>query len=229
MEQISPNNSSANGSVKKSSKKLAIFLILGVVILALMAGIFYYKYKNEFQGTRFLESPKLFEKGDYVVEDRVDGKYIVVDKVGLTAKVPDGWRVEFSNNTSQDINEYWVDLYSQDATGTDYLKNGCIINVIAGDAKENNRDIQQEIEATREGVKNCDNVFSDRVCEIYGMNGTETLKWTDKDRGIAGQSLGIRIPVGTEEIVSINATFSLNSKEKCLPIWDDFVKNIVIK
>ncbi|MDD5738583.1 MAG: hypothetical protein PHY72_01495 [Candidatus Pacebacteria bacterium] len=89
MEQTSLSSSV---STKKSSKKLAIFLILGVVILAGIAGIFYYKYKSNGVYGELAEPPKLFEKGDYKVEDRADGQYIVVDKVGLTAKVPDGWR-----------------------------------------------------------------------------------------------------------------------------------------
>jgi len=213
----------------EGKSKLAIFLILVVIILALAAGFFYYKIKaNRDLVDLNSTAPKLFEKGDYRVEDRPDGQYIVVNKVGLTAKVPDGWRVEFSNNTSQDVNEYWVDLYSQDATGIDYLKKGCVINIIAGDAKENNQDIRQEIGATKDGIKNCDSVFSDKVCEIYKINEIETLRWMDKDRGIAGQSLGIRIPVGTEKIASINATFSSSDKEKCFVSWDEFVKNIAI-
>jgi len=219
----------SNVSTKKGSKKLAIFLILGAIILAGVAGVFYFKIKNgkEFAGQT--SAPKLFEKGDYKVEDRADGKYIVVDKVGLTAKVPDGWRVEFSNNTSQDVNEYWVDLYSQDATGTDYLKKGCTINIIAGDEKENNQDIQQEIKLTKDGTKNCDDVFLDRICEIYKISEKEVLKWIGKDRGIAGQSLGMRIPVETGKIASINATFSSIDKEKCSTFWEEFVKAIDLK
>ncbi len=214
----------------KGSGKMAIFLILIAVILAGVAGIFYYKYKIGGGEVNKSNPPKLFSKGDYKVEERADGKYIVVDKVGLTAKVPTGWRVEFSNNTSQDINEYWVDLYSQDATGTDYLKKGCTINIIAGDEKENNQNVEQKIQAIEGGSgENCDDVFSDRVCEVYKINEIGALKWKDKDRGIAGQSLGMRIPVGTEKIASINATFSSSDKEKCSSVWEEFIKTIDLK
>jgi hypothetical protein len=106
MEQ---KNISEDPVKKKGSQKIAILLILGVVILAGVAGIFYYKYVHL---TRLgAQAPKLFEKGDYVVEDRPDGKYIVVDKVGLTAKVPDGWRVEFEGDDMPDgTSQYWVNL-----------------------------------------------------------------------------------------------------------------------
>ena len=113
MEQKNSIHCSVKGS--EGSAKIAIFLVLAVVILAVGVGIFYYKFylpktvggNSELGGERS-EPPKLFSKGDYKVEERTDGKYIVVDKVGLTAKVPDGWRVEFEGEDNPDgTSQHW--------------------------------------------------------------------------------------------------------------------------
>ncbi len=217
----------------KGSAKIVVFLILAVVVLAGVAGVFYWKFylpKSEGLGGERSEPPKLFSKGDYVVEERVDGKYIVVDKVGLTAKVPDGWRVEFSKNSSQDSNEYWVELYSLNATGTDYLKKGCKISITATNGEEYNKDLRERI------VKIKDN----EAVESYGVvkiienkiikiNNSDALSWLSDIHEIAGQFAGISIPIGLKTVLEMNVSFAKDSLWQCSPIWEEFVKAIEIK
>ena len=214
----------------EGKSKLAIFLILVVIILALGAGFFYYKVKANRDLVDLNSTvPKLFEKGDYRVEDRPDGQYIVVNKVGLTAKVPDGWRVEFENNTPPNEKEYFIKLYSPNATGTDYLKNGCEIGIIVGNEEENNQNIRKEIQQVRDGVINCENNFPGTVCEVSNIGAREVLKWASKDLGMIGQFLGVRVPIGEKDIIGISTSFSALSKDQCALDWQNFLKYIAIK
>ncbi|MFH0739579.1 MAG: hypothetical protein V1819_00630 [bacterium] len=208
--------------------KAVVFLVLAVVILAGIAGIFYYKSKIGGEVVNKPTPPRLFSKGDYVVEDRTDGKYIVVNKVGLTAKVPPTWRVEFESNAPPNEEEYFVKLYSPNATGTDYLKNGCEIGIIVGDEEENNQNIRKEIQQVKDGVINCENNFPGTVCEVSSMGVREVLKWASKDLGAIGQFLGVRVPIGEKDIIGISTSFSVASKDQCALDWQNFLKNIMI-
>ncbi len=49
--------------------KLVVLCILVVIILAGVAGFFYYKSKISGEEVNKPNPPKLFSKGDYVVED----------------------------------------------------------------------------------------------------------------------------------------------------------------
>lgn len=71
-------------------KKIWIFLI----ILVLLAGGFFYWWSNRQSEEEESQPPTLFSKEDYKIQEREDGKYIVVEKVGLSCKVPEGWRIE---------------------------------------------------------------------------------------------------------------------------------------
>jgi len=167
----------SNVSTKKGSKKLAIFLILGAIILAGVAGVFYFKIKNgkEFAGQT--SAPKLFEKGDYKVEDRADGKYIVVDKVGLTAKVPDGWRVELKNTPDTGSSEYWVELLSSDANFDSLPKKGCKINILSVASKENTQTIQDMVNQAKVGqYRNKEAFFKDYQYDVIQINGKDILR-----------------------------------------------------
>ena len=64
-----------------------------------MGAAFYYLWyvlppSNEENGEPQTQPPTLFAKDDYKIENRSDGTYIVVEKVGLTAKVGSGWEIK---------------------------------------------------------------------------------------------------------------------------------------
>ena len=89
-------------------KKIIILLI----ILAATAGGFLYwlwtwqPEKPDLSIGHPEKAPTLFSKGDYKIEERADGKYIVVEKVGLTCKVPEGWKIEIRGDDIPEP-EYW--------------------------------------------------------------------------------------------------------------------------
>jgi len=230
MEQTNPNNSSANGSVKKSSRKVVIFLVLGAVILAVVAGIFYYKYKNPSELTK-LVPPKLFEKGDYKVVSGGDGQYIVVDKVGLTAKVPDGWRVEFEGTDMPDgTSQYWVNLLSPDAEKTSgLLMKGCGITITLGYEENNNKDLKEQILAIQN--KNEDNNLfrTGYQYEIFSVGENKGVKWAGKENDTFGKNVGLDFPVGSEQTIGFSSVFPVENKIICEDSWGDFLKTIDLK
>lgn len=214
--------------------KIWILSVVVIVIVLGIGGFFYfwkvYLPKNAGLGGERSEPPKLFSKGDYKVEERQDAKYIVVDKVGLTAKVPDGWKVEIKNTSDVDSNEYWVSLYSLNATGTDYLKKGCKINVTATNGEEYNKDLRERIVK----LKNNEAVESYGIVKmienkIIKINDGDALSWLSDIHEIAGQFAGLSIPIGLKTVLEMNASFAKDFSQQCSPVWEEFVKTIEIK
>lgn len=213
----------------RNKKKLGILLVFGVVILILAGGFFYYKHKVNGNVVEKTEPPRLFSKGDYVVEERQDGKYIVVDKVGLTAKVPDGWRVEFEGEDKPDgTSQYWVNLMSQDAEKENgILVKGCGISALVGLDSRNNEDIKNQIIAIREGSKY--NLRENYNYEISKIGNYEGVKWTGVKRKFFGQNTGIDLALKDKYVVSFSSVFPETNEDGCKQLWSSFMETIIIK
>lgn len=218
-----------NSKFVQGSGKLTLFLILlGVVILAVAGGFFYYKIKVN-QNLVTQKAPKLLEKGDYVVEERADGKYIVVDKVGLSAKVPDGWQVEFEGSDMPDgTSQYWVNLLSQDAEKTSgLLTRGCGISVLVG----NNQDsqiVKNAIENMDNGMQHLQDTKPDFLFELTTISTKKAIKSTSPTRKIFGQSISVNVPI-EESLAVIETRIPEGNESACLPVWEDFIDGINIK
>ncbi|MFH0739525.1 MAG: hypothetical protein V1819_00050 [bacterium] len=211
--------------------KAVVLCILVAVILAGIAGIFYYKYKANGVYGELVEPPKLFSKGDYVVEDRADGQYIVVNKVGLTAKVPDTWRVEFEGNDLPDgTSQYWVNLLSQDAEKTGgFLAKGCGVTITLGYEEENNKDLNKQILAIENNNQD-DNLFrTGYQYEIFSVGKNKGIRWAGKESNTFGKNVGLDIPLGSIQTIGFSSIFPVKNAVVCENSWEDFVKNIVIK
>ena len=215
----------------EGKSKLAIFLILVVIILALAAGFFYYKIKaNRDLVDLNSTAPKLFEKGDYKVEDREDGQYIVVDKVGLTAKVPEGWRVEFEGDDMPDgTSQYWVNLLSPDAEVVDILAKGCGISILSGVSGENFNETKRNIESIQKNPQSSSDIRSGYNFSVVNFGNNIALKWNSSEKPIMGQVFGIDFPMQDNYVFGLETRILPEFKERCLPVWEDFVKNILIK
>jgi len=68
------------------NKKLIFLAILFLIIGGLFYFLFIWEIPEEQETS---QGPTLFAKEDYKIDEREDGKYIVVEKVGLTCKVPE--------------------------------------------------------------------------------------------------------------------------------------------
>ncbi|MDI6883004.1 MAG: hypothetical protein QMC93_00810 [Patescibacteria group bacterium] len=217
------------------SKKVWIFLIILVVIIA---GFFYFWYEwlpkeleKEETPEEKTQPPTLFGKEDYKIEERDGEKFIVVEKVGLTCQVPSGWRIEIEGSDYPE-SEYWVDLYSPDVEIFDILTKGCGINIKIGVAEEAVKGIKNNIKLIQEDPKKFKETEEKYEYEIVEIDNYQGLKWKlQENQKIAQfiQSSGIDIPIGDKKLLTLSTQFPPNYKEKCLPLWENFLKYVVIK
>ena len=209
--------------------------ILLTVLVVVIGGFFYWWLSQPIEigePEEKSQPPTLFAKEDYKIEEREDGKYIVVEKVGLTCKVPEGWNIKYQK-TSGIEPQYWIDLYSPDAEIFDVLTKGCGISIMTGIAKENIEEVKNNINLIQENPdvkpEEISYIYKDYIFEVVKIINHQGLKWTSPEKPVFGQATGIDIPTGDEKLISFSTQFPPGYKEKCSPIWEEFLKNLVIE
>ena len=212
-------------------------ILISLIILAVIAGGFFYWWfiweLPQEEGKETSQPPTLFAKEDYKIEEREDGKYIVVEKVGLTCKVPEGWRIEVEKGSGYPEPGYWINLYSPDAEIFDVLTKGCGISIMTGIAKENAEEIKNNIKLIEENPEvkpeEISYIYKDYTFEVIIISNHQGLKWISPEKPVFGHATGVDTPIGDEKLISFSTQFPLGFKEKCSPIWEEFFKNIVIE
>jgi len=219
-----------------NTKKILVSSILLTIIIGVFLYIWYVwipkKLEKESEDFTKTQPPTLFSKEDYKIEEREDGRYIVVEKVGLTAKVPDDWEIKFEGSDYPEP-EYWVNLLSPDAEVKDIPIKGCGISIIIGNEKETVKDIRNNIEILEEHPdikpEEISYIYKDYTFDLIEINGYQTLLWKTPEREITGQATGINIPIGDEKLISFNTRFLPGYKQKCSQIWEKFLNDVVIE
>ncbi len=216
------------------NKIIGLIIALVIVVIIVIAGILFLFIPTSsetgsvplFEGQ---EPPTLFGKDDYQVETRGDGTYIVVEKVGLTAKVPEGWTIE-KQETPDIETKYWVRLSSSDVViSHEVITNGCSINLSAGIEKINNQNTQDSITLLTQNSANSEYIKEGYEFEIKSMNNHSALLWLSPQKELFGQFAGADIPVGDNVMIAIDTAFPPGYQEQCQPIWQEFLDNLVIK
>lgn len=207
-------------------------IILVVVLVVVIGGGFWLFSGNENNTVRLFEDqepPTLFGKDDYQIEERDDGIYIVVAKVGLTAKVPDGWSVEIEGDDFPEP-EYWVNLYSLNKKiEHGLLLEGCKINLIVGIEEKNVQEINNEMDLLINGQIDQNAIKKNYEFQIIKINNRQSLKWTSPEQKLIGQSTGINLPLNDKILLSISASLPPRYKNQCQPIWQEFLDNLIIE
>jgi len=213
------------------NKKLIFLAILFLIIGGLFYFLFIWEIPEEQETS---QGPTLFAKEDYKIDEREDGKYIVVEKVGLTCKVPEGWSIE--KKITPDIEpQYWVDLYSPDMATTvnNILTDGCVIDIMAITAKQTNEKIRENIKLLKESPEKSDEIKEDYILaekvKIVKIDESEAIEIISQANKNLGQAINIDIPIKSDKWISFNIAFPLKHKEKCFSIWEEFIKNIIIE
>ncbi|MCX6790819.1 MAG: hypothetical protein NTV62_01325 [Candidatus Gribaldobacteria bacterium] len=236
-----PKNILTDAGLKRHwQNRKKVKIIVSIVILLAIIGGFFYWYETQVgsyqrnlnkKNTSNLKIPQLFSRGDYRVEDRVDGKYIVVDKVGLTAKVPAGWRVEFEGNDMSDgTSQYWVNLLSQDAEkkGSLVIK-GCGITMTLGYEEKNNKDLNEQILAMQDNSQDNNLFRTGYQYKIFNIGKNKGVKWIGKENDTFGKNVGLDIPVGVAQTIGLSSIFPVNNAGICENHWEDFLKTIDLR
>jgi hypothetical protein len=215
-------------------------ILISLIILAVIAGGFFYWWfiweLPQEEGEETSQPPTLFAKEDYKIEEREDGKYIVIEKVGLTCKVPEGWEIKIEGDDIPEP-EYWVDLYSPDLATTtgNVLVKGCILNIMAQKAEKAHQELVENIKLLEENPEEAtellqkDYVLFDKfkIIKIGDYYGLELV--FARENAVMGGSKGINIPFEDYKILSFGIGFPLAYKEICYREWDKFFENIVIE
>lgn len=213
------------------NKKIIFLICLAVVAIASFLFVFLTP-RTEPEEISQAEPPRLFGEDDYQVEQRTDGKYIVISKIGFSAKTPDGWKIEKQKTPDLNESQYWVDLLSPDATDLtkkSYLDRGCGISINAGTEEENNTDIKKNIENIKAGTENTDLGQTGYQYEIIKIGQYEALQWLSSEKPIIGQFTGIDVPIDNIHNVNFDATFPPGYKDQCQTVWETFIKTIKIE
>ena len=220
-------------------KKIIILLI---ILAAVAGGFLYFWYvwlpaqiaKENTSQVSTTTPPTLFGKEDYKIEDRTDGRYIVVPKVGLTAKVPEGWKIE--HKKAADVKpQYWITLSSPDAEVFDVITKGCSISITGWESKEYSQNIKKKIET----IENTGSKLIEGPDEYkyeYGiislanhtaLKGTPVKMDNKFNKFVKGASVDIVIK--DNKILSLGTSYPPAFENKCLLIWNTFIKNLAIK
>jgi len=210
-----------------NTKKILVSSILLTIIIGVFLYIWYVwipkKLEKESEDFTKTQPPTLFSKEDYKIEEREDGRYIVVEKVGLTAKVPDDWEIKFEGSDYPEP-EYWVNLYSPEAEVFDILTKGCGIGITVGTAKEKTKELNERIQYLQKNIKE---VSDEQTSELVKINKHLGVRGITENLTI-GKAIAINIPLG-EKIIRLDTLFPPKYENKCSPIWKEFLKNIVIE
>ena len=218
------------------NKKTWILLTILVVIIG---GFFYWWLSQPIEIEEPEEKsqpPTLFAKEDYKIEEREDGKYIIVEKVGLTAKVPEGWDIKIEGDNIPEP-EYSINLYSPDLATTtgNVLVKGCILSIMAQKAEKAHQELMENIKLLEENPEEAtkllqkDYVSFDKfkIIKIGDHYGLELV--FARENAVMGGGKGINIPFEDYKILSLGIGFPLAYKEICYREWEEFLKNIVIE
>ena len=215
--------------------------ILLIVLVVAIGGFFYWWLSQPIEVEEPEEKsqpPTLFAKEDYKIEEREDGKYIVVEKVGLTAKVPEGWKIEIEGDDIPQP-EYWVRLFSKDyepSPRTVTLPGkGCRIDVSVWTSKESNQKRKEIIKDFKNNDKSSigeiyrEEGYEYNPVKISGYDGIEQMSSENHKLSEFVQLISIDIPINDEEIITLYIDFPPDDKEKCTKIWEEFLENITIE
>jgi len=179
-------------------------------------------------------APALFQKGDYKIVEENSEKYVKVDKIGLLAKIPKDWEIEFQGGNTLD-NGYFVNLYSPDAEIEHGIQSkGCGISVTIQKAKDAQKELQENINLFKQNPSEAIDFLKEDYAladdfKAVKISDYDALELTMSERPFIGGGKSINIPLGINNLLSFDTTLLPGYKDQCLVIWQEFIQNIELK
>ena len=205
-------------------------IILLVFLLLIFSGLFYFFFLwTPEESLENQNSPILFNREDYIIQEQGNSKYLIVEKAGFSCKIPDDWTIEIEGS---DIPEpsYWANLLSPDANMNSTLnKTGCGITVMAEKNEERWQKMSDNIKLIKNGQTEIENMKEGYTLNTLTIKNYEGLNWISPEHEILGQTVGINFILDQDTLITVGATLLPNYKQQCQPIWDEFLQSIVIK
>ena len=237
----------------QTKRNFILLIIVIIMIASMVGGYFFMGWKPT---TKPIEEeeityspPILFSADDYKIEEKLEGKFIVIEKVGFSAKAPKGWEVKKEGGKSYYSpagEEYYITMLSPDATTSEktntILGKGCGVSILVftSDKKE-----IEEIRTVIDFLKEHPGATTKEVLSGVPLKFFSfTRDYTYKTREISNYSvlegvlsknplfdqiIGIQIPLNEDKLIVLETGFPPGYKEKCLPIWEEFLKTVIIK
>ena len=233
----------------QTKRNFILLIIVIIMIASMVGGYFFIGWKPapkpiEEEETTY-SPPILFPADDYKIEEKAGEKFIVIEKVGFSAKAPKGWEVKKEGGKSYYSpigEEYYITMLSPDATSSEktstILGKGCGIGISAltmdkeeiKETKDTISFLQEHPEVKTEEIPSIKYKYNkDYIYKTKEISGYQILEWLSPEKPIFGQGSGIEIPIDDNKLIDLETVFPPSYKEKCLPIWEDFLKTIVIK
>lgn len=205
------------------NKKFLPIVIL--VLLLVVGGVFWWRQTQETPPEEW-EKAEYSKSEDYVVKETAEGKIVENKKAGLSFRIPEGWRVEKPPPGVRDF----IRLYSSKAEEKNILiiEKGCRI---VPDVQY----ITASIDTIREELAK--DIWKPYLIstEIIKIDTQESLKYIAESPELKFYRVGVGIPVRSifpfkkNKVYSFVLDSAFQDKEKCLEIFNEFLKTISIE
>lgn len=210
-----------------NTKQILIPFIL-VLTIIILAGVVLIRYWHQTSGGAEVS----FAKEDYRIEERDDATYIVMDRVGFTAKVPNGWAAEIKyDDLPGGRVEYWVSVASSDLEGYPEIGQGCGFSIGTTIDEVLNQKIKDEIKFVQENPTRFEELgYNIEYATPVMVSGKSAFFWISP--GVEPpmrQITGVTIPWGGDILLSLSSGTVPGYNEVCLPIWNEFLTGVVIE
>jgi len=209
-------------------KKRTLLIYLIIILVVIAGGFFYWwqTWQPWRENVPQAEPPRLFAKEDYQIEDRPDGKYVVIDKLGFSCKVPDGWTIEIQGDDYPEP-AYFLNLYSPDAKMEGILEKGCGISIMAGVAEEEAKNIREKIKQVENNIDQ--STVEPSQFKVIDIDGRKALQQAEKEVPKIGGAIALGMPMENTYLLNIGTRLTINYEIRCAQAWEELIASIVIE
>ena len=209
-------------------KKSYLFICIAIS-LVLILFLYWWFFMPIKENSAEIMGVSLFNRQDYQIEERSNEKYIVIDSIGFSAKIPDNWKLEWVNETDQDQNATFVNILSPDAEMNKTKKQGCGLSIMAQTNRESYIGVLDNIRIISTEPSKAELIRKNYNFNVFAIDNYPSIKWESPTKPMVGTVFGIDIPLKQFVLVNIGMRISPEAMSTCLPIWEKFLDSISIK